>query len=325
MRSLSEACGLIENEARPGEAIEVGLADAVGLVLAEPLTGDVDLPPFDRAAVDGYAVRAADAEVGAQLLAVGRRGGGDGPRRGPATAEISLGAAEAAHVTAGDPLPVGADAVLRTEDSRPEPGVGPPRDVIVLRGVTAGAGVVPRGYYLRAGAVLAPAGTRLTLPMVGLLAAQGCVHPICHRRVRVAVLAVGDHLVSSGDAPVMQRERNAAGPTAVIPCLHRGATAHDLGVVTRRELASGLTRALTAPVVIVLGEFEGPISRLTKGWGRADLRGSFASSRQARELRRGPRRRWPRDASRLPSRPRPDRCVNGGYPVGRATDRSTPR
>ena len=61
MRSLSEACGLIENEARPGEAIEVGLADAVGLVLAEPLAGDVDLPPFDRAAVDGYAVRAADA------------------------------------------------------------------------------------------------------------------------------------------------------------------------------------------------------------------------------------------------------------------------
>ncbi len=256
MRSLSEACGLIGNEAQPGEAIEVGLADAVGLVLAEPLMGDVDMPPFDRAAVDGYAIRAADAPAGARLLAVGHRGG-----RGPATAEISLGKAEAAHVTAGEPLPVGADAVLRTEDSRPEPGLGPPKEVVVLREATAGQGVVPRGYYLHAGAVLATAGTRLTLPMVGLLAAQGCVHPMCHRRVRVSVLAVGGNLVGSGDAPVMHRERNAAGPTAVIPCLHRGATAHDLGVIARRDLPSALARALTAPVVIVLGDFEGPIPR----------------------------------------------------------------
>ena len=91
MRSLSEACGLIEKEARPGEAIEVGLADAVGLVLAEPLTGDVDLPPFDRAAVDGYAVRAADAEVGTRLAGgrKARRRRRSASRTGDA--EISLG------------------------------------------------------------------------------------------------------------------------------------------------------------------------------------------------------------------------------------------
>ena len=61
MRSLAEARGRILAEARPGDPIEVALAEAVGLVLAEPLTADVDLPPFDRAAADGYAVRAADA------------------------------------------------------------------------------------------------------------------------------------------------------------------------------------------------------------------------------------------------------------------------
>jgi molybdopterin molybdotransferase len=103
--------------------------------------------------------------------------------------------------------------------------------------------------------------------MVGLLAAQGCVHPVCHRRVRVAVLAVGDHLVGPGDAPVMHRERNAAGPTAVAPCLHWGATAHDLGTVPERDLPSALDRALTAPVVVLIGPPEGVIPRAARKAG----------------------------------------------------------
>ena len=269
MLSLAEARGRILQEARPSEAIEVALSEALGLVLAEPLTADVDLPPFDRASVDGYAVRAADAEAGARLSAVGRRGGGgaESKNRGPKPGAITLGPGEAAHVATGDPLPVGADAVLRTEDSRPDPGVGPPREVFALRGVSAGQGVVSRGFYLNAGGLIAPAGTRLRLPMVSLLAAQGCIHPVCHRRVRVAVLAVGDHLVGAGEAPVMDRERNAAGPTVVLPCLQRGATAHDLGTVSRRDLTAALARALTASVVVVLGEFEGAIPRALKASG----------------------------------------------------------
>ncbi len=134
----------------------------------------------------------------------------------------------------------------------------------MLRPVRASS---PRGYYLAAGSTLAPVGTRLRLPMVGLLAAQGCVHPVCHRRVRVAVLAVGDHLVGPGEAPVMHRERNAAGPTAVAPCLHWGATAHDLGTISERDLPAALDRALTAPVVIVLGPAEGMIPRALKKAG----------------------------------------------------------
>lgn len=260
MLSLAEARARVMAEAEPGESVEVALTEAQGLFLAEPLTADVDLPPFDRAANDGYAVRAADAVSGARLLVVGRR-------RGKRSAEISLDPGEAAHVTTGDPMPVGADAVVRTEDSRPEPNVGPPREVVILRTTGPGAGIVPRGFYLSAGTMLADAGTRLRLPMVSLLAAEGCVHPVCHRRVRVAVMAVGDHLVGPGEAPVMHRERNAAGLTAVAPCLQWGATAHDLGVSTERDLPASLDRALTAPVVIVLGELDGAIPRALKKAG----------------------------------------------------------
>jgi molybdopterin molybdotransferase len=130
-----------------------------------------------------------------------------------------------------------------------------------LRPPPRGANVVPRGQQLRAGTLLAPAGTQLGLSLVGLLAAQGCVHPVCHRRARVAVLAVGDDLVGPGDAPVMHRERNAAGSAVVAPCVLRGATAHDLGAVAEREFDAALDRALTAPVVVVLGTAAGPIAR----------------------------------------------------------------
>jgi len=252
MLSLAEARARVLERAEPGEAIEVALTEAVGLVLAEPAIGDVDLPPFDRAAFDGYALRAGDAPAGGRLRVVGSHRGREA---------VEVGRGEAARITAGEPLPVGADAVVRTEGTRPEPGTGPPRLVEVLRGVERGQNVVPRGYFIPSGTELAPSGTRLRLSMVGLLAAQGCVHPVCHRRVRVAVVAVGDHLVGPGEAPVLDRERNAAGLTVVAPCLRWGATAHDLGSVAEAELAPALARALTAPVVVVLGDPEGAVPR----------------------------------------------------------------
>ncbi|MFO0951021.1 MAG: molybdopterin biosynthesis enzyme [Isosphaeraceae bacterium] len=254
----------------------------MGLVLAEPVVADVDMPPFDRAEHDGYAVRSDDALPGARLRLVGptRGWGGRASIRArasaavavPTSAEISINPGETAHVTAGAAMPLGADVVIRTEDTRPEPGGGPPREVVILRSGQGGQNVVPRGYYLRAGTEIAPAGARIRLPMVGMLAAQGCVHPVCHRRVRVAVVAVGDHLVEPGEAPVMHRERNAASTAVVGPCLHWGAMTHDLGAVSVSDLPAALNRALTAPVVVVLGEPEGAVPKALK---RAGVRNVF--------------------------------------------------
>src|SRR4051794_27871864 len=210
MLSLDEARAVILDRAEPGEVIEVALAEALGLILAEPVVADVDLPPFDRAALDGYALRAAEGPAGARLRVVGVQGQGGGHG-----AELEIGQEETMRVTAGDPMPWGADAVLRTEESRPESGLGPPRLVEVLQPVEPGANVVPRGFYLRAGTELAPAGARVRLGMVGLLAAQGCVHPVCYRRGRLAGVAVGGQLVgpraAAGMAPPRDTPRAAPG------------------------------------------------------------------------------------------------------------------
>ncbi|SIO44432.1 molybdopterin molybdotransferase [Singulisphaera sp. GP187] len=254
MLSLAEARAQILERAEPGETIEVCLAEALGLVLAEPAVADVDLPPFDRAALDGYALRASDGRVETRLRVVGLHDDEDG-------AELEISADEAAHVAPGDPIPWGADAVLRSDRIRPEPDLGPPRLVEVLEPVEVGENLVPRGHYLRAGTELAPAGARVRMAMVGLFAAQGCVHPVCYRRVRVAVFAVGDHMVGPGEAPVMHRERNAAGATVVAPCLRWGATAHDLGAIAEDDLDAALSRALTAPIVVVMGRSTATLRR----------------------------------------------------------------
>lgn len=251
MLSLSEARRRIIALAEPMEATQVALTEALGLVLAEPVVADVDLPPFDRAAVDGLALRVADARAGAELRLVGRSRirPGDGYEIGPG---------RAARVKAGDPLPVGADTVVAERESSSLPGRA--RRLTIAHAPHEGTHVVRRGDLLTAGTAILAAGTRLTPAMVGLLASQGCTHPVCHRRVRVAVLAVGDDLVGPGDAPVLNRERNAANLALMAPLLRWGATAQDLGAVGLDRMDDALQRAFSARVALVLGPPEGAVS-----------------------------------------------------------------
>jgi molybdopterin molybdotransferase len=115
--------------------------------------------------------------------------------------------------------------------------------------------------------MIAPAGTRLKASMVGLLASQGLVHPVCHRRVRVAVLAVGDHLVGPSEAPVMHRERNAANAAIVSLALQAGAMPHDLQAVPESRFDSAFERATIAPVIVVLGPASRPVLRSIRSFG----------------------------------------------------------
>ncbi len=255
-----EACARILSVAQPLEPIEVSLVDAMGLVLAEPIVADVDLPPFDRSTIEGYAVRSAEAQPGVLLRVAGLRWS---DRSG----EEALETGEAIHLSPGDPLPVNADAVLPLDSVRPDPETGPTRVIAVQRDVTPGASVVRRGHLLEAGTMLAPEGTRLKTSMVSLLASQGCVHPICHRRVRVAILAIGDHLVGPGDAPVMHRERNAVSASIVALTLQAGAMPHDLQAVAESHFSTTFERATSAPIVIVLGPIRRSILRIYREFG----------------------------------------------------------
>ena len=167
--------------------IDVAVADARGLVIAQSVTAEHDVPGFDNSAMDGYAVRSADTTT----VGVALRLTGDIPA-GTADAH-PIGAGTAATIMTGAPLPPGADAVVPWEDT--DRGA----DIVTLNvAVPAGKHVRPRGEDLRAGDVVIEAGTELRAVHLGVLASLGRTHVRAHPRPRVAVLSTGDELIEPG-------------------------------------------------------------------------------------------------------------------------------
>jgi molybdopterin molybdotransferase len=184
----------------PAQTENVSLLRAAGRVLAGAVLADRDLPPFPRAARDGYALRAADlARLPARLHVVGSvRAGSD-----PAPLRVQPG--EAVEIMTGAAVPAGADAVIMVEHTKPA-GEGA---IEAARAAAAGDNIVPAASEARLGDVLLPRGTRLDYRHVAAAAAVGATELAVFARPRVAILATGDELVDAAAAPGPVEIRNS--------------------------------------------------------------------------------------------------------------------
>src|SRR5580658_3932995 len=112
MLSVQQALDAVLNETQPLPPVSVGLAESLGLVTAEGVLSDVDSPPFDKALMDGFAVRAADLAAGeARLTILEEVTAGKTPTK-------TVTAGSATRIMTGAILPEGADAVVKIEDAR---------------------------------------------------------------------------------------------------------------------------------------------------------------------------------------------------------------
>ncbi len=188
----------------PAEAVR--LADALGRVLAEDISADSDLPPFDRAQMDGYAVQAADtANAPARLRVVGESVAGRGWHR-------DIKAGEAVRIMTGAPVPAGADAVQQVELTREVElahEVDGPGFVEILQTVKAGRSIVKRAEEIRAGKTVLRAGEEITAAMIATLASFGYAQVKVGRRPRVAVMATGSELVEVQQKPGRDQIRDS--------------------------------------------------------------------------------------------------------------------
>lgn len=169
----------------------VALDAARARVLAERVTADMDVPGFDRASMDGYAVRAADTDGATaadpvDLTVVEHVAAGEAPRE-------RVDAGQATAIATGAPIPPGADAVVMVEETADRDG-----RVQVHGAVAPGEHVMPAGSDLAAGDWVLAAGTRLTPRTVGLLAALGRESVPVRRAPVVGVVATGPELVQPG-------------------------------------------------------------------------------------------------------------------------------
>jgi molybdenum cofactor synthesis domain-containing protein len=192
LASVEEARVHIAAAGKPLARVEqVPLAQAPGRVLAEPLRAALNVPPFARAAMDGFAVRAADVAAATPdgpvtLKIIDRAWAGR-----PAAALLTAGCAIA--IATGAPIPAGADAVVPVEDT-----VVRGDDVEIRVSTEEGRHIAPVGADLRSGATVLDAGTWLTPARAGVLAACGETIVSVFARPRVAILCTGDEIVEPG-------------------------------------------------------------------------------------------------------------------------------
>jgi len=196
---FDEALRLVRAGARPTGQIErVGLGAADGRVLVSDVPATIDVPPFDRAAMDGYAVIASDTAGATSGAPVTLRLAGQVFTGGMSSEPVMPGTC--VEIATGAPLPAGADAVVMVEHTRLRRGGGhaDADRVLVHHAVTPRQHVGPRGGDITAGHVVLQAGTALTPARIGVLAALGHTSVEVYARPRVAILCTGDEVIDPG-------------------------------------------------------------------------------------------------------------------------------
>ena len=221
------------------------LAAALGRVLADDVRAEMDVPPTDNSAVDGYAVASADIP-------------GTGTRAFEVVAELAAGSVfagtlrpgQALRIMTGAPMPAGADTVY-------------PQEVVERRGgqaivgpLTAGANTRRRGEDVQAGAVVLPAGCVLRPQEIGVAASLGLAQLLVRRKPRVAILSTGDEVAEPGSVrkPGQIYDSNRFSLRGLVEAA--GAAAVDDGIVPDQldELHARLLRAAEhADVVLTSG------------------------------------------------------------------------
>lgn len=200
--SPAAALGSLLPRIEPVGSETVALTHACGRVLAEPIRADRPSPACDVSAMDGYAIREADLEVG-EIPVAGTIAIGAEPPAMPRGSVL--------RIVTGAPVPAGVHAVIRREDCVEH------ADRIEITEATiaaapAGANIRYRGENCEAGAEIMPAGTLITAPGVGTLATVGATAPAVSRRVRVALLVTGDEVLPADSTPAPWQLRDSNGP-----------------------------------------------------------------------------------------------------------------
>jgi molybdopterin molybdotransferase len=218
---------IIERVTPVAEVEEVSLSEAPGRVVAADVAAPEDLPPFDNSAVDGFAVRHADLAAADETRLVIA----ECVMAGHAAAR-PLARGEAIRIFTGAPMPAGADTVFMQEDCRVDGNA-----VIVPPGLERGANSRFAGEDVRKGAIMLPAGRRLTAADVALAAAQGATQLPVRRQLRVAVFSTGDEVVEPG--AVRQSAAIYDANRHLLQGLLRkfGAVVTDLGILRDDPLA----------------------------------------------------------------------------------------
>lgn len=227
---------------------KMDLLHSLGRVLAEPVVSVRDHPPWNSSAMDGYAVLHGELSQASEerpilLEVIEEIAAGVLPQK-------AIQPGQTSRIMTGAPVPEGADAVIRVEDTQTEGN-----RVRILQAVEAGENIRLRGEDLRAGTVVLPQNSVIGPAEVGLLASVGRSHIQVYQRPRVAILATGNELADLGETLSLNKIMNSNGYAVAAQVIEAGGVPMLLGIAkdTREELSNRLTQGLSADLIVISG------------------------------------------------------------------------
>lgn len=237
--TVDQALAMVLDLAQPPCSEDVDIQDALGRVLLRDAVSSMTQPPFDSAAMDGYALRGAD--LPGPLRVVGEAAAGR-----PWDGELNTG--EAIRIFTGAPVPASADRVVMQED------VSRDGDLVTVTGQSARTHIRPRGNDFAQGDRLA-AGRRLSAADLALLAAMNVPRVTVARQPQVAILAGGDELVRPGELPGPGQIISSNDIAVAALARQAGAEALILPLArdTEESLLDAFSQARGAGLIVTIG------------------------------------------------------------------------
>ena len=236
MRTVEEAQAAILEHIRTLPAVRLPLQEAHLRVLAEDVAADMDVPPFDNSAVDGYAVLAEDTTGATAYSPITLRTLNDIPAGAMPTENITTGTA--ARIMTGAPVPDGTTAIVMIEDTRQPALTVETQDtssvgggtVVILDAARRGQHIRRAGGDVRRGELVLFAGTHLRSAEIGMLATLGRTGVRCVRPPRVAIISTGDEVVAveEGVVPPPGKIRNSNSIALAAMVREAGADLHSM-------------------------------------------------------------------------------------------------
>ena len=200
MISFEEAYKIVLQQAKPIGSERVPMMDSLNRILAEDIFSDMDMPPFDKSAVDGFACRSEDFGKEQEFVFL------EMIETIPAgkVAEKQVDSGQCSKIMTGAMIPSGADCVVMVEET----SVGPEGKIRLPAGKKA-RNICYRGEDIRKGDKVLPNGTLIRPQHIPLLASVGAINPLVSERVRIGIFSTGDELVEPGSKPALSQIRNS--------------------------------------------------------------------------------------------------------------------
>ncbi|GCE17499.1 molybdopterin molybdotransferase MoeA [Dictyobacter kobayashii] len=250
MISVEEALARILAEIPTLPTIHVPLPEALGLVLAEDVIAQEDIPPFNNSAMDGFALLSQDSKIHAaqppRLRVTGSVAAGY-------VADHAVEPGTAMRIMTGAPVPPGADTVIQVELTRHG---GPESDwVEILQEVEPGNNIRPAGEDMQRGQLILPRGTEIGAWEIGVLATLGWASVPVTRQARVAILGTGDEVIEIDQPLQPGKIRNSNSYLLEAAVQRAGALPQRLGVAldTVESLREKFSQALNADLILTSG------------------------------------------------------------------------